>query len=139
MNRNELTEDESYQGLFNLVRHSQYDCPIGIFWIIVSAVFHLRTLEIAGYFKKEDKSTKSGLSRNQLFIGAVFVDFLQLLRYNTHSILAQAVRIQGRWRWVHRVRICAPNILASSKKYSHFAQPFLGKVLYRELRKEYTP
>jgi hypothetical protein len=83
----------SYRGLFSLVRHSNNDGPVGIFWIIVSAVCHLRTLQITGYFGKEDKSTKSTLGANQLFIGGVLVDILQLLRYNTHSILEQVVSI----------------------------------------------
>ena len=83
----------SYRGLLSLVRHSNNDGSVGIFWIIVSAVCHLRTLQITGYFGKEDKSTKSTLGGNQLFIGGVLVDILQLLRYNTHSILEQVVRI----------------------------------------------
>ena len=49
----------SYRGLLSLVRHSNNDGSVGIFWIIVSAVCHLRTLQITGYFGKEDKSTKS--------------------------------------------------------------------------------
>ena len=81
----------SYRGLLSLVRHSNNDGPVGIFWIIVSAVCHLRTLQITGYFGKEDKSTKSNLGPNELFIGGVLVDILQLLRYNTHSILEQVV------------------------------------------------
>ena len=83
----------SYRGLLSLVRHSKNDGSVGIFWIIVSAVCHLRTLQITGYFGKEDKSTKSTLGANQLFIGGVLVDILQLLRYNTHSILEQVVCI----------------------------------------------
>ena len=83
----------SYRGLLSLVRHSNNDGSVGIFWIIVSAVCHLRTLQITGYFGKEDKSTKSTLGANQLFIGGVLVDILQLLRYNTHSILEQVVCI----------------------------------------------
>ena len=79
----------SYRSLLSLVRHSYNDTPIGIFWIIVAAVFHLRTLQLTGYFGKEDKPSISGLSPNQLLIGAVLVDILQLLRYNTHSILEQ--------------------------------------------------
>ena len=31
--------------------------------------------------------------------------------------------IQERWSWVRRVRICAPNVLAISKKNLDFAQP----------------
>ena len=77
----------SYRSLLSLVRHSYNDTPIGIFWIIVAAVFHLRTLQLTGYFGKEEKSAKFGLGSNQLLIGAVLVDILQLLRYNTHSIL----------------------------------------------------
>ena len=83
----------SYRGLLSLVRHSDNDNAIGIFWIIVSAVFHLRTLQITGYFGKGDKSTKAQLGPDQLFIGAVLVDILQIIRYNTHSILEQVVLI----------------------------------------------
>ena len=82
----------SYRSLLSLVRHSYNDSPIGVFWIIVSAVFHLRTLQLTGYFGKEDKSSKFGLGSNQLIIGAVLVDILQLLRYNTHSVLEQIVK-----------------------------------------------
>ena len=83
----------SYRGLLSLVRHSYNDTPIGIFWIIVAAVFHLRTLQLTGYFGKEEKSAKFGLGSNQLLIGAVLVDILQLIRYNTHSILEFVVKI----------------------------------------------
>ena len=84
----------SYRALLSLVRHSWKDGPCASFWIIVSAVFHLRTLQTTGYFGIKDKksSTKPGLNSNQLFIGAVLVDILQILRYNTHSILEHVVR-----------------------------------------------
>ena len=83
----------SYRSLLSLVRHSYNDTPIGIFWIIVAAVFPLRTLQLTGYFGKEEKSAKFGLGSNQLLIGAVLVDILQLIRYNTHSILEFVVKM----------------------------------------------
>ena len=83
----------SYQGLWGLVRHSKNDSAVGMFWMIVSAFFQLRTLQVTGYFGPESKSTtNSGLSSNQLFIGSILVDILQLMRYNAHSILAQEVK-----------------------------------------------
>ena len=51
----------SYRGLWSLVRHSENDSAVGIFWMIVSAVFHLRTLQVTGYFRSESKSTNSSL------------------------------------------------------------------------------
>ena len=83
----------SYQGLWSLVRHSENDSAVGMFWMIVSAVFQLRTLQVTGYFGSESNSTtNSGLSSNHLFIGSILVDILQLMRYNAHSILAQEVK-----------------------------------------------
>ena len=103
----------SYRGLLSLVRHSKNDGAVGIFWIIVSAVCHLRTLQITGYFGKEDKSTKSILGANQLFIGGVLVDILQLLRYNTHSILVCTVGLQKR---LHRFTV----VLCFAYLVTHF-------------------
>ena len=83
----------SYQGLWSLVRHSENDSAVGMFWMIVSAVFQLRTLQVTGYFGLESNSTSnSSLSPNHLFIGSILVDILQLMRYNAHSILAQEVK-----------------------------------------------
>ena len=82
----------SYRGLWSLVGHSDNDDPVGIFWIIISAVFHLRTLQVTGYFGSENKAISSTLSPDQLVIGSVLVNILQMLRYNAHSILSQVVR-----------------------------------------------
>ena len=82
----------SYRGLWSLVGHSDNDDPVGIFWIIISAVFHLRTLQVTGYFGSENKAISSTLSSDQLVIGSVLVNILQMLRYNAHSILSQVVR-----------------------------------------------
>ena len=83
----------SYQGLWSLVRHSGNDSAVGMFWMIFSAVFQLRTLQVTGYFGLDSNSTSnSSLSPNHLFIGSILVDILQLMRYNAHSILAQEVK-----------------------------------------------
>jgi hypothetical protein len=81
----------SYRGLWSLVGHYDNDDPVGIFWIIISAVFHLRTLQVTGYFGSENKNISSTLSPAQLVIGTVLVNILQMLRYNAHSILSQVV------------------------------------------------
>ena len=85
----------SYKGLWSLVRHSENDSAVGMFWMIVSAVFQLRTLQVTGYFGLESNSaSNSSLSPNHLFIGSILVDILQLMRYNAHSILAQEVKYE---------------------------------------------
>ena len=75
----------SYRGLFSLVRHAYEDTACSIFWIILSAVFHLRTLQLTGYFGAEKRSYE--LTPDELLIAGVLVDILQLLRYNTHAII----------------------------------------------------
>ena len=83
----------SYQGLWSLVRHSGNDSAVGMFWMIFSAVFQLRTLQVTGYFGLDSNSTSnSSLSPNHLFIGSILVYIMQLKRYNAHSILAQEVK-----------------------------------------------
>ena len=83
----------SYQGLWSLVRHSGNDSAVGMFWMIFSAVFQLRTLQFTGYFGLDSNSTSnSSLSPNHLFIGSILVYIMQLKRYNAHSILAQEVK-----------------------------------------------
>jgi len=88
----------SYRGLWSLVGHSDNDDPVGIFWIIISAVFHLRTLQVTGYFGSENKAISSTLSPDQLVIGSVLVNILQMLRYNAHSILSQVDDKNGNWK-----------------------------------------
>ena len=75
----------SYRGLFSLVRHSYDDTGCSIFWVILSAVFHLRTLQLTGYFGAEKRSYD--LTPDELLVAGVLVDMLQLLRYNTHAII----------------------------------------------------
>ena len=75
----------SYRGLFSLVRHSYDNTGCNIFWIILSAVFHLRTLQLTGYFGAEKRSYE--LTPDELLVAGVLVDILQLLRYNTHAII----------------------------------------------------
>ena len=36
---------------------------------------------------------------------------------------------QGRWSWVRRVRICAPNIWATSKENAESAHPIFGSLV----------
>ena len=45
-----------------------------------------RTLQMSGYFGMPIKYDRP-LTPDQIFIGAILVDILQLLRYNTHSVL----------------------------------------------------
>ena len=77
----------SYRGLFSLVRHSYQDSPTNIFWIILSAVFHLRTLQLTGYFGAEKRNSIGNLTPDELLSAGVLVDILQLLRYNTHAVI----------------------------------------------------
>ena len=77
----------SYRGLFSLVRHSYQDSPTKIFWIILSAVFHLRTLQLTGYFGAEKRNPSGNLTPDELLTAGVLVDILQLLRYNTHAVI----------------------------------------------------
>lgn len=83
----------SYKGLLSLVRHGDQDAPSGLFWIILSAVFHLRTLQITGYFGAEIATctTKRQLTSVELFIAATLIDIFQLLRYNTHAVIEHQV------------------------------------------------
>lgn len=86
----------SYKGLLSLVRHNDCDDPCGLFWILLSAVFHLRTLQITGYFGSEVEYTakrqcQKPLSISELYIGSTLTQILQLLRYNTHAILEHHV------------------------------------------------
>jgi hypothetical protein len=86
---------ESYHGLFSLVGHDSADSSIGLFWLIVSAVFHLRTLQTTGYFgaksRKDVNKTDIPLTQDELMIGTLLVHILQLLRYNTHSVIVSSV------------------------------------------------
>ena len=77
----------SYRGLFSLVRHSYNDSASNIFWIILSAVFHLRTLQLTGYFGSEKRNPDGNLKPDELLVAGVLVDILQLLRYNTHAVI----------------------------------------------------
>ena len=86
----------SYKGLLSLVRHEDQDGPCGLFWIILSAVFHLRTLQITGYFGPEishhmKKQTFRQFSSRELFASETLVTILQKLRYNTHAVLEHHV------------------------------------------------
>lgn len=81
---------ETYEGLFSLVRHSSQDTTCSLFWMVLGAVFHLRALQMAGYFGKPklQATEEAGLSPVETKIGAIFVDIFQLLRFNTHAIFS---------------------------------------------------
>ena len=50
---------------------------------------------MSGYFGMPIKYDRP-LTSDQIFIGAILVDILQLLRYNTHSVLEFVVSIYSR-------------------------------------------
>lgn len=80
----------TYRALLSLLRHEHEDTPLGLFWMVLCSVLHLRTLQMAGYFGPNVKYDQP-LTEEQCLVGAFLVDILQLLRYNTHSVLEYVV------------------------------------------------
>ena len=80
----------TYRALLSLLRHEHEDTPVGLFWMVLCSVLHLRTLQMAGYFGPNVKYDQP-LTEEQCLVGAFLVDILQLLRYNTHSVLEYVV------------------------------------------------
>ena len=60
-------------------------------WLIMSAAFQLRTLQLSGFFgpKRHLAQPDVKLDEDELFIGKVIIHIFQLLRYNAHGILEQ--------------------------------------------------
>ena len=80
----------TYRALLSLLRHEKEDTPVHLFWMVLCAVLHLRTLQMTGYFGPNVRYDQP-LTEEQTLVGAFLVDILQLLRYNTHSVLEYVV------------------------------------------------
>ena len=86
-------DGSSYQRMSSLVTNHDNDLS-RFFWVILSSVFTIRSLQEKGYFGKK----KLGKTKNQMLftkdenlIAKISVKFLELMRYNTHGILTQVI------------------------------------------------
>lgn len=85
-------EPGSYDGLASLVSHGDWRNDVNSFWIVLSACFNLRKLHSAGYFGvggRNKKRDAAAAAEEQKFVARLLVRFLELLQFNTHSVIEQ--------------------------------------------------
>jgi len=83
--------DESYDktpqhSLLNLVSHHQRIKPARLWSFLISAVCHLRALQISGYFGTKKPKVSPTLTDDELYIGGLLVHVFELMQFNTHGI-----------------------------------------------------
>jgi len=76
----------SYTSMVHLVSHHERRTLATSFWLIVSGVFHLRTLQAMGYFGVKKMKPSSSLTEDEKFVGGLLVNFLELMQFNTHGV-----------------------------------------------------
>eukprot|EP00095_Tigriopus_kingsejongensis_P006087 maker-scaffold712_size108441-snap-gene-0.33 protein:Tk06087 transcript:maker-scaffold712_size108441-snap-gene-0.33-mRNA-1 annotation:"set and mynd domain-containing" len=88
-----------YQSMASLVKHQASRTPAKHFWILVTACLNLRQLQMAGYFRikagqameepgpRFDPPLTTKLTPDMKLIGTLLVHFLELLQFNTHSVV----------------------------------------------------
>jgi len=57
------------------------------FSFLMSAVFHLRNLQLSGYFGHKKTKVYESLTEDEAYIGFLLYSYLEKLQYNTHSII----------------------------------------------------
>jgi len=83
--------DEAYQltpqhSMFSLVTH-QDRIQSGRLWsFLISAVCHIKALQITGYFGAKKFKTPPTLTEDELYIGGLLVQVFELMQFNTHAI-----------------------------------------------------
>lgn len=121
--------EDSYCRLFSLVRHSNNDSTSGLFWIVLSAVFHVRSLQLTGYFGPDREKSRPdvALNKDEIYIGSLMVYLLQILRYNTHSVIEQ-VCPESSSNWAEwKPRLVATAIFPHLALLNHSCDPNIGK------------
>jgi len=83
--------DESYDktpqhSLLNLVSHHERIKPGRLWSFLVSAVCHLKALQMSGYFGTKKFKTPPTLTEDELYIGGLLVHLFELMQFNSHGI-----------------------------------------------------
>merc|ERR1719232_1259242 len=71
--------------LLNLVSHEDTIKPGRLWSFLISAVCHLKALQVSGYFGAPKLSTPKSLSDQETMMGRLLVHLLCLMQFNTHG------------------------------------------------------
>lgn len=75
-----------YISVYNLVRHEDKRTADDLFHRADMAVFLLRCLQVAGFFREQLSETGGELTEEETFIGGLLLRHLQLLQFNAHEM-----------------------------------------------------
>lgn len=79
-------EPAAYSSMVHLVSHNNRRTLATSFWLIISGVFHLRTLQAMGYFGVKKIKPSGSLTDDERYVGGLLVNFLEIMQFNTHGV-----------------------------------------------------
>ena len=103
-----------------LYSHEDTIKPGRLWSFLISAVCHLKALQVSGYFGAAKLSTPKSLGDQETMMGRLLVHLLCLMQFNTHGVA------ESTDRWDTRVMVGSLN--------SYFSSLLIKTIKHRNLR-----